>query len=83
MPAKKTSPLNDKIDELTATLKAQKNTCCRPGSGGNAVYGLGIMGMIIYYFQNMPSSGDMVMTIFKIIFWPAFLLYRLLEISFF
>lgn len=84
MPTKKTSVDSSKLDELISAIKERKNCACnRNVGGGNAVYGLGIMGMIIYYFQHMPSSNDLVVTVFKIIFWPAFLLYRLLEISFF
>ena len=84
MPTNKTVLDNKKIDEIISAIKEGKHCNCNHGSSsGNAVYGLGIMGMIIYYFHHMPSSNDMLMTILKIIFWPAFLLYHLLETSFF
>ena len=45
----------------------------------NAVYGLGFIGALIYFFQHASSFGDGVLGLFKAMLWPAFLIYRVLE----
>lgn len=49
-------------------------------NSGNAVYGLGFVGAVVYYLQHATTFGDGVMGILKAIVWPALLLYRLLEL---
>jgi len=48
-------------------------------SSGGAVYGLGLIGALVYYWQ---AAGDGVWNhlvgIFQAIFWPAYLVYDLL-----
>jgi hypothetical protein len=46
--------------------------------GGDAVYGLGIIGALVYYFQNATSFWLVIVGIFKALFWPAFVLHALL-----
>lgn len=46
--------------------------------GGEAVYGLGLIGALIYYLQQANSLGEGIVGIFKAIVWPAFLIYNLL-----
>ncbi len=43
------------------------------------VYGLGIIGAIIYYVQHANTFWMGVLGILKALFWPVFLVYRLLE----
>lgn len=47
------------------------------GSGG--VYGLGLVGAVVYYIQQAGSFGDGVLGILKAIVWPAILVYKLLH----
>ncbi|HVQ44627.1 MAG TPA: hypothetical protein VMT30_06725 [Candidatus Saccharimonadia bacterium] len=47
-------------------------------AGGGGVYGLGLIGALVYYLQHAASFGDGVLGILKAIFWPAFLVYHLL-----
>lgn len=47
--------------------------------GGDAVYGLGMIGALVYYFQHATSFWLVVVGIFKAIFWPAFLVHALLN----
>lgn len=47
--------------------------------GGNAVYGLGMIGAAVYYLQQASSFWLVVVGIFKAIFWPAFLVHSLLS----
>ena len=48
------------------------------GGGGEAVYGLGIIGALVYYFQHIDSFWSIFTGIFKAIFWPAFMVYHLI-----
>lgn len=84
MPAKKPSKseFESKIDEIVDKVSQaiKENNChCKPNkcNPGNAIYGMGICGAIIFYFQH-PPAGEWLWTIVKVIFWPAVVAYRLL-----
>lgn len=47
---------------------------------GGAIYGLGVLGALVYYLQHAGTFLLIVIGIVKSIFWPAFLLYRVLEL---
>ena len=49
------------------------------GGGGNAVYGLGFVGALIYFLQHATTLGDGLFGIIKAILWPGFIVYRILE----
>jgi hypothetical protein len=49
------------------------------GGGGGAVYGLGMIGAVIYYIQYASSFWVGVLGILKAIVWPAFMVYDLLK----
>lgn len=52
----------------------------RDNSGhGGAVYGLGLIGALIYYFQHATTFGDVIFGILKAIVWPAFVVFRIHE----
>lgn len=46
--------------------------------GGNAVYGLGLIGALIYYIQAADGFWAGVLGILKALVWPAFFIYELL-----
>jgi hypothetical protein len=48
------------------------------GAGGGAVYGLGLIGSLIYYIQSASSFGEGVLGVLKAIVWPAVLIYKIL-----
>ncbi len=50
------------------------------GAGGGAVYGLGLIGAIIYYLQHATTFSQGVLGIIKAIFWPAFFVYKIFEL---
>lgn len=82
MPVKKKSSKSDlesKFDELVGAIKEGKDCHCKPkgSSCTNALYGMGILGAVIFYAQH-PPTGEWLWTIVKIIFWPAVASYRLL-----
>jgi hypothetical protein len=45
----------------------------------NAVYGFGFIGAIIYFLQHAPTFWLGVLGILKAFIWPAFVVYKVLE----
>jgi hypothetical protein len=54
-----------------------KNRCSSCSSSG-AIYGLGIFGALFYFLQGANTFTLIVVGIFKSIFWPAFVLFKIL-----
>jgi len=48
-------------------------------SGGGAVYGLGLIGALVYYWQHAEGFWSHVWAILEAIVWPAFVVYDLLK----
>jgi len=46
--------------------------------GGNAVYGLGLIGSLFYYIGHATSFWAVILGVFKAIVWPAILVYQIL-----
>lgn len=46
--------------------------------GGEAVYGLGMIGALVYYITQATSFGMGVLGVLKALVWPAFMVYQLL-----
>ncbi|HUD20320.1 MAG TPA: hypothetical protein VMR81_07800 [Patescibacteria group bacterium] len=61
-------------------MKNEKCECHHHGAnaGGGAVYGLGLIGSAVYYFQHVTTFGGGVMAVLRAIVWPALLIYRVL-----
>jgi hypothetical protein len=51
----------------------------RSGGGGGAVYGLGLIGALIFYIQHADGFWGGVLGILKALVWPAFVVYDLLK----
>jgi len=49
------------------------------GGSSEAVYGLGMIGAWVYYIGRAKTVQEGLAGFFKGIFWPAFLVYALLE----
>lgn len=49
------------------------------GNSGGAIYGLGIIGAAVYYIQHSNGFWEGALGILKAIFWPAMLIYKVLE----
>jgi len=50
-------------------------------SGGNAVYGLGLIGSAVYFIQTADGFWMGVLGILKAIVWPAILIYKWLSMA--
>ena len=44
--------------------------------GGNALYGLGLIGALVFFCQQADSFGGYLLAILKALVWPAFLVYQ-------
>jgi hypothetical protein len=51
----------------------------RGSGGGGAVYGLGLIGALIFYIQQADGFWGGVLGILKALVWPAFLVYDALK----
>ncbi len=49
-------------------------------TSGGAVYGMGLIGAVVYFLQHATTFGMGVLGILKAIVWPAFLIYKLFEL---
>jgi hypothetical protein len=48
-------------------------------AGGGAVYGIGMFGALVYFFQAAESFGEYALAILQTLFWPGFLVYEALK----
>ena len=53
------------------------NTGAAAGSG--AIYGLGIFGAWVYFWQQADTFWEYVLVLFQGLFWPAFMVYEVFE----
>lgn len=56
------------------------NSSASTSAGGNAVYGLGLIGAGIYFFVEASRFWDYVLAIPKAIVWPAIAVYELFQL---
>jgi hypothetical protein len=49
-------------------------------AGSGALYGLGVLGALVYFIQHASSFIDGVVGVIYAIFWPGVVLYKVLEI---
>jgi hypothetical protein len=47
--------------------------------GGNAVYGLGMIGAVVYFLQQADGFWPSILGVLKALVWPAFVVYDLLK----
>jgi hypothetical protein len=58
--------------------EASKTSTVARGSGGGAVYGLGFIGALVYYWQHAAGFWAHVWAVVEALLWPAFVIYHLL-----
>jgi hypothetical protein len=51
----------------------------RGTGGGNAIYGLGLIGALVYYIQQADGFWFVILGILKALVWPVFAVYYLLK----
>lgn len=73
---------------MTEEIKETKYDDCKHwhkhhghgAGGGGAVYGLGFIGALVYYLQHAATFQAGLIGFLKALVWPAFLIYKLLEV---
>jgi hypothetical protein len=66
-------------EDRMARWKARRSRQGGAQPGGGAVYGLGMIGAMVYFFGSAESGRDYALAAPKAIFWPALLVYKLLK----
>jgi hypothetical protein len=68
-------------DETNETTHVHHHENCGKKNGNLAggIYGMAFIGAAIYYLTHAATFWMGVFGFFKAIFWPAFLIYQLLE----
>lgn len=68
--------MTNDIDSTPHEHRKKKGMNCNGISGG--IYGMAFLGALVYYLQHATSFWTVVLGIFKAIFWPAVLIYKVL-----
>ena len=66
-------------DDRKRRWMARRSQRAGAGNGQGAVYGLGLIGAAVYFFQSAESGWDYALAFPKAAVWPALLVYRLLK----
>jgi hypothetical protein len=48
-------------------------------AGGGAIYGLGIFGALVYFWQQADTFWEYLLAVFQGLFWPAFMVYEVFK----
>lgn len=51
----------------------------RNNAGTGAIYGIGVLGALVYFIQHASSLVDGIIGIILAFFWPGVLVYKALE----
>lgn len=54
--------------------------CMKNNAGSGALYGLGVIGALVYFIQHASSFLDGVAGIILAFFWPGVIVYKVLEL---
>lgn len=52
----------------------------KASAGGGAVYGLGLVGSLVYFIQHASSFSDGLFGVLKAIVWPGVLVYKAFQL---
>jgi hypothetical protein len=60
-------------------MSSSKKTYTNESASAGAVYGLGLIGALIYFLQAANGFWEVVLAFLQAIVWPAYIVYKLLE----
>ena len=63
-------------ESAPASWKSRSSTRGAPPAGGGAVYGLGMIGALVYFIGTAESGRDYALAFGKAIVWPALLVFK-------
>lgn len=52
------------------------NSNAGAAAGGGAIYGLGIFGAWVWFFQQADTLWEYLLAVFQGLFWPAVMVYQ-------
>lgn len=68
-------------------VESKPTECCKEnffkrhhcgGGAGNPIYGLGVVGALVYFLKGATTFNLVMIGIGKSVFWPAVLMFKLL-----
>lgn len=65
--------MDDAESSNTPTLRPPTPT---PPPVGGAIYGLGLVGALVWFWRQADGVGGHVVAVLKAVVWPAFLVYE-------
>ena len=74
--------MNDHPDQAAADGTLNQRRVRKPPhtQGGGAVYGLGLIGALVWYWRQAEEPSQYVLAVLRAPVWPAFLVYRAFEV---
>lgn len=57
---------------------SETRTVVQNNASSGAVYGLGLIGALVYYISEAANLGEGLVGILKALVWPAFVVYELM-----
>jgi hypothetical protein len=67
------------MTDSTQTSYRQRSVSQASAGGANAVYTLGLIGALVFFWQQADAFGQYVLAILKALVWPAFLVYEVFQ----
>jgi hypothetical protein len=74
--------VNDHLDQLPENEMPNQRRAGKPTAtqGGSAVYGLGLIGALLWYWRQAEEPAEYAVAVLKALVWPAFLVYQAFEV---
>ncbi len=63
------------LDPSTLEVGAMSRTNAGAAASGGAIYGLGIFGALVYFWQQADTVWEYALSVLQGLFWPAFMVY--------
>jgi hypothetical protein len=76
MDAQTATPETQPTMPIVSGRRGRATARSSPSPAGGAVYGLGMIGALVYFIGTAQSGPDYVLAFGKAMVWPALLVYR-------
>jgi hypothetical protein len=67
---------NDEDEKSEPEAPDARRQASVPPGGGGAIYGLGMIGAAVWFWQQADGAGEHAVGMLKALVWPAFLVYE-------
>jgi hypothetical protein len=64
------------VREIGVVMSSSRNA---GAAGGGAIYGLGIFGALVYFWQRADTFWEYLLAVVQGLFWPAFMVYEVFK----